>query len=109
MPQVHLHELLLRRMQSDGSSSLVRFNAFSLSSKDPQEDMIAFAEGVAKAGTLFDESADAIVYKVDGKCEFYVSRAFYAYPNYTDRQEDRNGKNPGKGQSRRDQQPRRSA
>lgn len=105
MSRTHSHELFYRSHNGDGTCSLTRFAAHTYSESEAREDLIRLVEGVAKDGKTLNAQRDGIIYKVDGKCEFFVSRYFYLWPNYTDR-EDRHGKGSGKGQQRRDQHPR---
>ena len=61
---------------------------------------MSLVEGVAKDGKYLNERRDGIIYKVDGKTEFFVSRYFFLWSTYNER-EDRHGKSSGKGQQGR--------
>jgi hypothetical protein len=100
----HLHELFYRNVK-DGNVSLTRFSAQRVRDAEVRDDLINLCEGVAKDGKTLNPERDAIVYKVDGSTEFFVSRYFYLWPNYTDR-EDYHGKSSGKRQQGRDQRSR---
>lgn len=81
MARTHSHELFYR-----AKGVLTRFAAHSYNEDFPREDLISLVEGVAKDGKTLNETRDSIVYKVDGKTEFFVSRYIYLWPNYTDRE-----------------------
>lgn len=80
----HLHELFYRNVK-DGNVSLTRFSAQRVRDAEVRDDLINLCEGVAKDGKTLNPERDAIVYKVDGSTEFFVSRYFYLWPNYQDR------------------------
>lgn len=84
MPRTHTHELFYRSNNGDGTCSLTRFAAHTYSEKDAREDLVRLVEGVAKDGKTLNATRDGIIYKVDGVCEFFVSRCFYLWPNYRD-------------------------
>ncbi len=100
----HLHELFYRNVK-DGTVTLSRFAAHRVRESEVRDDLVNLCEGVAKDGKTLTAERDALVYKVDGSTEFFVSRYFYIWPNYTDR-EDHHGKSFGKRQQGRDQRSR---
>lgn len=77
----HTHELFYRTVNRDGTCSLTRFAAHVFSDSNARADLISLAEGVAKHSKTLSAKRDGIVYKVDGKCEFFVSRYFYLWPS----------------------------
>lgn len=77
----HTHELFYRTVNNDGTTTLTRFAAHVYQDADARRDLISLAEGVAKGSKTLNRKRDGIVYKVDGKCEFFVSRYFYLWPS----------------------------
>lgn len=75
MSRNHSHELFYRVVNKDGTCSLTRFAAHMYSEGEARDDLIRLAEGVVSA--VRSSNRDGVVYKVDGKCEFFVSRHFY--------------------------------
>lgn len=86
MARTNTHELFYRMRHLDGTTSLTRFAAHNYPELDAREDLIRLVEGVAKDGKTLNLARDGIVYKVNGVCEFFVSRYFYLWPNFTDRE-----------------------
>jgi len=95
----HLHELFYRCKNEDGTVTLTLFSSLSRNSTECGGDLLKLIDGLAKEKKHLTESRDAILYKIDGVCEYMISREFYLWPN-NEGNHDR--KNPGKGQQRRD-------
>jgi hypothetical protein len=73
---------------------------FATSSTSPVEDIIRACDDMAKNAARDDFKPSNTVgyaYKVDGSLEYYVSKYYFKWPNYVDREE--NGKDSSEGQS----------
>ena len=102
MARTNTHELFYRTQNADGTVSLTRFAAHSYPESEAREDLIRLVEGVAKDEKTLNATRDSVLYKVNGVCEFFVSRYFYLWPNFTDRNpnEQRGTKGVRRGKSR---------
>lgn len=101
----HTHELFYRCKHEDGTVTLNRFASHSRNSTEAGEDLIQLIDNLAKEKKHLTESRDAILYKIDGLCEYMISREFYLWPNV----QEHHGKNTGKGRERRDRYESRGA
>lgn len=107
----HKHELFIRHVEN----GKVRLLPFPLqrtfmhdgyfNEAEARDDIINIIDAIAKSNVL-TELDDAIVYKVDGSTEYFVSRYYYLWPSLTG---ESDGKSTSKGYSRRDVSPRRGA
>lgn len=102
---MHKHELFIRTTKPTGEITLARLGSKDHASKETLDELINIAdESVVAAG---QQDTDAVIYKIDGVCEYMISVAFFKYPNTPEWWNDR--KNTGKGQQRRDRFQRQGA
>lgn len=74
----HLHELFYRFRPAPGEVILKRFLVNSLSTDDVDPGLEEIAVGMMKQhGDKPDRRNDGIVYRIDGKCEFFISAAYF--------------------------------
>lgn len=73
---------------------------FATTTAAPVEDVVRMCDDMAKNASRDDFEPSNVVgyaYKVDGSLEYYVSKYYFKWPNYVDRED--NAKNSGEGQS----------
>lgn len=95
----HSHELFYRTKNQDGTVTLSPFAKQQRGATEPGEDLMKLIDGLAADGKSLTQERDAIIYKIDGKCEYMISRDFFLYPNTGIGKYD--NPNFSKGQSRR--------
>ena len=73
---------------------------FESADSAPVEDLIRACDDMAKNAARDDfkpTNTYGYAYKVDGSLEYFVSKYYFKWPNYVDRED--NGKDSGEGQS----------
>jgi len=84
---LHTHELFLRCRTADGGIELRALSSDKRTEDEAVDSLINTLEDIAKKTASLNDLVDGFIYKVDGKTEFFVSRYYYLWPNYTDRED----------------------
>ena len=94
---MHKHELFIRTQQ-DGEIILVLLGSQEHPSKETLDELLTVADNGIRLAAKHPD--DAVIYKIDGVCEYMIASAFFIWPNTPEWWNDR--KNPSKGHQRRD-------
>lgn len=92
MANLHRHAILVRTMVAGRLPILTPIGVALLDTDEVQDALILEAERQAK-GLLNPDpvlkalQADSVFYMIDGKTEYFISKYYYAWPNFTDRED----------------------
>lgn len=88
----HRHAIVLRTLIAGTRPVLTPIGMSILDTDEVQEAIVQEADRQAKALLNPDPilkalRADGVFYMIDGKTEYFISKYFYLWPNFTDRED----------------------
>lgn len=77
----HTHTLSFR-VSIDGEIRLIEFFRETHTTDQPRRELVRMSDDIIQnPDTYVGIPADAVLYKVDGEIEYFISKYFFDYPN----------------------------